>query len=383
MSTQTSHLGLQLISTVKKDGVLELSLAPVDIPEPEADEVVVRMQACPINPSDLGLLLGRADIDTLRVSGSGVDAVVSADISDRALKAQAGRLDEPLPTGVEGAGVVVKTGTSDRARGLLGKTVAIWGGGTYAQYAVIAADECLLLHEGTTAAEGASSFVNPLTVLGMLETMRSEGHRALVHTAAASNLGQMLTKHCRAEGVELVNIVRKQEQADQLKALGAKYVCNSSLDTFVEDLTQAIAATGATLGFDAIGGGELSGQILHCMEAAIKLTDTSSGRYGSSIHKQVYIYGGLDQRSTRIDRTFGMAWGLGGWLLPNFLARIAPERVEQLKSRVADEIKTTFASHYTEEVSLAGALEPETIARYSRQATGEKFLINPNKEFGR
>jgi NADPH2:quinone reductase len=382
MTHEHAGTALQLYSTVKQEGILELSLADVPIWEPQDDEVVVRVEAAPINPSDLGLLFGPADMSTVQVAGTGDYPVVTARIPPRLMPAVAGRVDQPMPVGNEGAGVVVKAGASTLAQALLGKTVALFGGAMYAQFRAINAAQCLVLPEGTTPAEGASCFVNPLTVLGMVGTMRLEGHTALVHTAAASNLGQMLTKVCLQENIGLVNIVRRPEHIDLLKALGARYVCNSSAETFLDDLTNALVETGATLAFDAIGGGKLAGQILTCMDMTVNKTATGYSRYGSTIHKQVYIYGGLDRSPTEITRNFGMAWGVGGWLLTAFLRKIGPEAAQQLRARVAAEIKTTFASHYTRTVSLAEALQLDAIAVYSKQATGEKYLMNPNKGVG-
>jgi NADPH:quinone reductase-like Zn-dependent oxidoreductase len=371
--------GLELRSLIKKSGELELSLASVPVPEPGPDEILVRVEASPINPSDLGLLVGAADMSTAKTSGTGGAAVVTAKVADGAMKAMAGRLDESMPVGNEGAGVVVKAGSSDAAQALLGKTVAMIGGAMYAQYRCLRAKDVLPLPPGTTPAEGASCFVNPLTSLGMVETMRREGHKALVHTAAASNLGQMLNKICLKDGVDLVNIVRNAEQADILRKLGARHVVDSSAPSFMDDLTNALIETGATLAFDAIGGGRLAGQILTCMETAANKTAKVYSRYGSSVHKQVYIYGGLDLRPTELVRSFGMAWGIGGWLLFPFLQKIGPADGARLRQRVVDELKTTFASHYTKVVSLQEALQLENIAAYGKRATGEKYLINPNK----
>jgi NADPH2:quinone reductase len=371
--------GLQLRSMVKKDGILELSLVSVATPEPKPEEVIVRMDASPINPSDQGLLFAGADMSRATASGTADQPVVTASISPAVMKAMAGRLDQSLPVGNEGAGVVVQAGASPAAQALLGKTVALLGGAMYSQYRCIKAAQCLVLPPGTTPAEGASCFVNPLTALGMVATMRAEGHKALVHTAAASNLGQMLNKICIKDRVDLVNIVRKPEHADVLKKIGATYVCNSSSPTFMDDLTEALVATGATVAFDAIGGGPLAGQILTAMEIALNRTAKEYSRYGSTTHKQVYIYGGLDRGPTQFNRAFGMAWGIGGWLLTAFLQKIGFEAAQKLRERVAAEIKTTFASTYTKEVSLAGALRLEEIAVYGKQATGEKYLISPNK----
>ncbi len=376
-------IGLQLRSTVKRDGILEVSLARVPTPEPKADEVVVRIEATPVNPSDLGLLFGGADMSTAKLSGTPEQPVVTASISPAVLRSVAGRIDQSLPVGNEGAGVVVRAGSSDEARALVGKTVAIIGGAMYAQFRTIKASQCLVLPPGTKPAEGASCFVNPLTVLGMVETMRAEGHSALVHTAAASNLGQMLVKVCLADGIPLVNIVRRPEQAELLKALGAQHVLTSSAPAFMDELTDALVATGATLAFDAIGGGTLASQILSCMEAAANRAAREYSRYGSTKHKQLYIYGGLDRGPTELTRNFGMAWGVGGWLLTGFLQKTGPGAAQKLRERVAAEIKTTFASHYDKEVSLAEALRLEEIAVYGQQATGRKYLINPNKGLGR
>jgi NADPH2:quinone reductase len=284
-----------------------------------------------------------------------------------------------LPVGNEAAGVVVQAGASPAAQALMGKTVAILGGAMYAQYRCIKAGQCLLLPPGTTPAEGADCFVNPLTALGMVETMRREGHQALVHTAAASNLGQMLNKICIRDKIALVNIVRRPEHVDLLRRIGAAYVCSSASPRFMDELVEALSATGATVAFDAIGGGRLAGQILAAMETAASRTAKEYSRYGSTTHKQVYIYGGLDRGPTELHRTFGMAWGIGGWLLTAFLNKIGFEAAQKLRERVAAEIRTTFASAYAKEVSLIEALELGEIAVYSKQATGAKYLINPNK----
>jgi NADPH:quinone reductase-like Zn-dependent oxidoreductase len=371
--------GLQLRSLIKKDGELEISLVDVLTPEPGPDEVVVRVEATPINPSDLGLLVGAADMSTAKASGSKEKPIITATVPEAAMRAMAGRLDESMPVGNEGAGVVIKTGSSDAAKALMGRTVAMIGGAMYAQYRCLKVNECLPLPAGTTPAEGASCFVNPLTALGMTETMRREGHKALVHTAAASNLGQMLNKICIKDGIALVNIVRSQEQADILRKIGAKYVVDSTSPGFMDELIQALVETGATIAFDAIGGGKLAGQILTGMEIAVNKTAKVYSRYGSNVHKQVYIYGGLDTRPTELNRAFGMTWSVGGWLLFPFLMKIGAADGQRLRQRVVDELKTTFASHYTKIISLQETLDLANIAVYAKRATGEKFLINPNK----
>jgi NADPH:quinone reductase len=379
MSNTIPTTALQLRSLVKKSGELELSLQSVPVPEPKDEEVLVRVEATPLNPSDLALLFGLADLSTAKQSGTPSNPVVTATVPEKMMRGLAARLDESMPVGNEGAGVVVKAGASPAAQALLGKTVAILGGAMYAQYRTMKAVQCLVLPEGTTAAEGASCFVNPLTSLSMTEVMRREGHKALVHTAAASNLGQMLNKICMKDGIALVNIVRKPEQEEILQKLGAKYIVNSSAPTFMEDLTKALIETGATLAFDAIGGGRLASQILTGMEAAANATAKEYSRYGSNVYKQVYIYGGLDRSPTELTRSFGMQWGVSGWLLTPFLQKIGFEASQKLRERVAAELKTTFASHYTREVSLAEALSLEAINAYSKQATGEKYLIRPQK----
>lgn len=367
--------GLQLRSTIKSSGELELSLASVAVGQPTGDEVVVRVEASPLNPSDLGLLLGPADMSTLASSGG----VTTAQVPEKFLKAVAARLDESSPVGNEGAGVVVAAGPDPAAQALLGKTVAVLGGAMYAQYRTARARDVLVLPEGATAADGASCFVNPLTALGMTETMRAEGHTALVHTAAASNLGQMLNKICLKDGIALVNIVRSDAQAKILKDIGAKHVVDSTSPTFQDELTAALVETKATIAFDAIGGGKLANQILTGMEAAANSGGGAYNRYGSSVFKQVYIYGGLDMRPTELTRSYGLSWGVSGWLLTLFLMKQGAEGVQRLRQRVADELKTTFASHYTAEISLAEALQPEVIANYKKMTTGEKYLINPSK----
>jgi NADPH:quinone reductase-like Zn-dependent oxidoreductase len=368
----------QIRSLVTVDGTLELSIATIDMPAPAAHEVLVRMEAAPINPSDLGLLLAMADVSKATSAGSADSPVVTAPVPSAVMQGLTPRLGESMPVGNEGSGVVVAAGEHPDAQALLGKLVAIIGGATYGEYRAVPAMSCLVLPDGTDPRDGASCFVNPLTALSMVETMRMEGHTALVHTAAASNLGQMLVKICLADEVPLVNIVRRPEQAGLLRDLGAEYVCDSSAPTFTDDLIAALRATGATIAFDATGGGRLASQILGCMEAAINANATEYSRYGSSVHKQVYIYGGLDRSPTELIRSFGMMWSIGGWLLTPFLQKLGVPGMLRLRQRVVDELTTTFASHYTDEVSLAGALSLDAIQTYAKQATGQKFLIRPS-----
>ena len=374
MSNELPGEALQLRSLIKEDGTLEVTLATIPVPTPGDDEVLIRVEATPINPSDLGLLFGGADITTVTSDG----AMATAKLPPQVLTAMAGRVGESMPVGNEGAGPVVAAGSSPEAQALLGKTVAIIGGSMYAQYRLIKASQCLVLPEGTTPAEGASCFVNPLTALGMVETMKLEGHAGLVHTAAASNLGQMLVKLCIADGIPLVNVVRRQEQVDLLKGIGATHVVNMTAPTFMEDLTEALVETGATLAFDAIGGGRQGGQILAAMEAAAVRKMSEYSRYGSTTYKQLYIYGGLDRSPTEFQRAFGMMWGMGGWLLTPFLQKIGPEAAQALRDRVAREVKTTFASSYTQEVPLKDMLKAEHIAVYGKQSTGAKYLVRPH-----
>ena len=377
MSSDSTYL--QMFSTLTAEGELRLELKEQPMPIPGENEVLIRIEATPINPSDHGVMFGWASMASAISSGSGADAVLSAPVSEQGMAVMKARIGQSLAVGNEGAGTVVATGTSELAKSLDGKVVAAMGGGMYGQYRCVDASVCLPLLEGHTAKDGASSFVNPLTALCMIETMNLEGHTALVHTAAASNLGQMLNRICLDGGIDLVNIVRKDEQETLLREMGAKYVVNSSKDTFMADLTDAIHATGATLAFDATGGGTLASTILSAMEAAAARTPGAYSIYGSVKHKQVYLYGGLDTSPTTLNRGYGMAWGVGGWLLPNFLARVGQEVATRLRTRVATEMKTTFASHYTNEISLAEALDADIVAQYNSKSTGKKFLVCPQK----
>ena len=362
-----------LVSTVTEDGQLRMELVEKPMPELKPDHVLIKVEASPINPSDHGVMFGYASMDK---AGNDGDALV-APVGDLGMRMMKGRLGQALPLGNEGAGTVVAAGDSDAAQALVGRTVAAMGGGMYAEYRAVPILSVLPLKAGNTAREGASSFVNPLTALCFPETMRQEGHSAIVHTAAASNLGQMLVKICKADGIPLVNIVRKAEQAELLRSIGAEYVVNSSDDDFMAQLIDAVHATGATLGFDATGGGTLASSILTAMEGAAARTPGAYSIYGSVHHKQVYLYGALDPSPTTLTRGYGMAWGVGGWLLPNFLAKAGMETAVRLRTRVANELTTTFASHYTDEISLADALKADVVAQYNAKKTGQKFLINP------
>jgi NADPH:quinone reductase len=378
MAAQIPAEALQLRSLVRPDQTLELSLATVPVPEPGPNEVLVRIEAAPVNPSDLGLLLAGADVTTATSAGTPDRPVVTALIPDAAMRGLTARVGESLPVGNEGAGTVVAAGASDGAQRLLGTKVAAAGGAMYAEYRAVDVGFCLELPPDATAADGASAFVNPMTALGMTETMRMENHTALVHTAAASNLGQMLSRLCQEDQIPLVNIVRKREQEKLLRAAGAAFVCDSSKPEFMDELTAALTQTGATLAFDAIGGGTLASQILSCMEVAANATASTYSRYGSAVHKQVYIYGSLDKSPTELTRNYGLAWGIGGWLLTPFLGKIGLDGIVRLRERVAAGLTTTFASTYAAEISLRGALALDSLAAYAQQATGQKYLIRPD-----
>ena len=377
----SENISKEIRSTVTSEGDIELSITKAERPIPSADEVLIKVEAAPINPSDLGLLLSfAADLSSISTSGSEDETVTSMKIHPALMGSMKPRLNQSMQAGNEGAGIIIDAG--ENAKELIGKTVGLAGGAMYSQYRCVPAASCLVMDEGTSPAEAASSFVNPLTALSFVETMKMENHTALVHTAAASNLGQMLVKICKDDGIPLVNIVRKSEQVDLLKNLGAEYICNTSDESFMDDLVNALVTTGATLGFDATGGGnngELPGQILSAMEIAANKTAKEYSRYGSDTYKQVYIYGGLDQSPTVLKRAYGMSWGLGGWLLTPMIGRIGMEKFGQMRMRVAKEIKTTFASSYAEEISFEEMLQAETIKSYAKQATGNKYLVNPHK----
>ena len=371
----------EIRSEITSEGKLNLSIVTSDVPTPSDDEVLIKVEASPINPSDLGLLISfAADLDSISSQGSGDDTVTTMGIHPGLMQSMKTRIDKSMKVGNEGGGVIVDAGKN--AKDLIGKTVGVAGGAMYSQYRCLPAMSCLVMNEGTTSAEAASSFVNPLTALGFTETMKLENHTALVHTAAASNLGQMLVKICLADDIPLVNIVRKEEHVELLKNLGAKYICNTSDDNFMKNLIDYLVETGATLGFDATGGGnkgKLAGQILSAMEVAANKNATEYSRYGSDTYKQVYIYGGLDPTPTVLNRSFGLSWGLGGWLLTPFIGRVGMEKFQEMRDRVAREITTTFASSYTKEVSLEEMLEPDAIKTYAKQATGTKYLVTPHK----
>ena len=371
-----THKTRELRSTVNKDGVLTLSLADLVLDDPASDEIIVRVEAAPINPSDLGLLLGSADAASVRKGVSDGVPQLSLDIPPERMGGMAGRINQSLPVGNEGAGTVIAAG--DQAKDWIGRRVGMIGGGMYADLRKIKTRDALPLPEGVTAAQGAALTVNPMTALGFVETARAEGHSAIVHTAAASSLGQMLQRICAQDGVPLVNIVRSDDQVRLLKDAGATHVLNSNDKDFRTQLVDAVTETGATVAFDAIGGGSLGGDIMRAMEHGAVNRMTEYSRYGSSTFKQLYVYGALDTSPMVLDRlAFGFQWSVSGWLLTPFTQKVGSDTVLRMRKRVFDDLTTTFATRYTRTIGLAEALDPETLLAYERKATGEKFLIDP------
>lgn len=370
---------LQMLTLVKPDGHLELSLAEVPVQEPREDQVLVKVLAAPINPSDLGLLVGASDMTSAKATIINGHPGVVAEVSPIGMRAMAGRVGEAMPIGNEASGVVIATGSSPEAKALMGKTVAMLGGAMYAEYRTLPVQMVMPLPDGTSPRDGASCFVNPLTALGFVETVKMEGHKGIVHTAAASNLGQMLNRICIADGMPLINVVRNAAHVELLKGQGAKYVLDSTSETFMDDLTEMLVETGITCAFDAIGGGKLGSQIMTCMEAAAVKRMTEYSRYGSDTFKQLYVYGALDVSPTVLTRSFGFQWSVSGWLLTPFMAKAGPEVVGRMRARVVAELTTTFASHYSHEISLEEALNLDTLHAYNAKRTGEKYLILPHK----
>lgn len=365
--------GKQLFTTLTADGKLTLEVAENTFPAPTGNQVLVKMEAAPINPSDLAILTSAADFEHAEYS----PGKVVATMPEPFLSGQKGRHGQRLPAGNEGAGTVVATGDSDMAKALMGQRVACVPGNAFSQYALADAMMCLPLGDHS-AETGASSFVNPMTALGFVETAKMEGHSAIIHLAAASNLGQMLNRICIEDGMKLVNIVRKQEHVDLLKSEGAQYVVNSSADTYMADLRAAIAETGAYLGFDPIGGGQASDSVLKAMEQVAASQMGEFSRYGSNQQKKMYIYGRLDlQNPTILTASYGLQWCVAGWLLTPFLQRAGMETVVRMRKRVMENLTTTFASHYKAKVSLEGMLEKDAILDYRQMKTGEKYLVTP------
>ena len=376
------HKSKEIRSKVTKEGYMEISIIESQISKPKGNEVLVKIGAAPINPSDLGRLLSHAaDLSDINTIKGNSPTRIKIKLKEKLIAPLKPRLDQSLSLGNEGAGVVVDAGPE--AKEMIGRTVGLAGGGMYCQYRCMPANNCLLMDDQTSSEEAASSFVNPMTALGFIETMKLEGHKALIHTAAASNLGQMLIKICKTDSVPLINIVRNSDQIELLKNVGTNFVCSTSDESFEEDLFTSIKETGATLAFDATGGGnqgKLAGQILSAMERAILSSSKEYKIYGSDTHKQVYIYGGLDRSPTILNRSYGMSWSIGGWLLMPMINKFGMEKFQKMRERVAAEIKTTFASKYHKRISLEEALEPDIIRSYATQSTGKKYLITPHKE---
>lgn len=369
--------GRRLISEVRPDGDIELRIQQAPVPALQAGEVLVRVEAAPIHPSDLGMLLMAGDVTRAEAIGEGGDTRLRLPVPDAARAMMAARAGFAMTVGNEGAGVVVAAGDT-AGEALIGRNVAAFAGGMYADYRVLARDDVMPLPDGATPREGAAVSVNPLTALAMVEVMRQKGAKALVHTAAASSLGQILQRICANDGIPLVNIVRRPEQAALLRGLGATHVLDSSSDQFVAGMVEAFATVNATIAFDAVGGGALAGMILTAMEAAQKRTTPTTSPYGSPIPKQVYVYGRLDPSPTTVPPTVGMAWSVGGFLLPHFLETAGKAVHQRLTDRVMRELTTTFAIAYTQDVGLAGLLDPQILARATAKSTNEKLLVLPN-----
>lgn len=368
----------QFFTTMTKDGKLEFTVEPMTVAQPGEHEIVVRVEATPINPSDQGLLTAPADMDTLVRHDEGDILKLTADVTPQMQRVFAGRAGKKLPAGNEGAGTVVAAGSSDAAQALLGKVVSMAGGEMYATHRTMKAMEVMPLPEGAEAREGASLFVNPLTAIGMTNTMRMEGHSALVHTAAASNLGQMLAKLCLADDIPLVAIVRNAAQVKILTDIGLKYVVDSSADSFFNDLVDALVETGATIAFDAIGGGTLASTILVAMETAAGKRGEEFSVYGSTTHKQIYQYGRLDTGPTTLTGGYGLFWGVSGWLLTPHIQKVGMEKFMAMRARVMEERNGIFASQYTQEISLADMVDADIVKAYHAKATGTKYLVNPS-----
>ena len=370
-----ARTNLELRSTLRRNGDVELTLTEAPMPEPGDHGIVVEMLAAPIHPADMSLLFARADTGTAERVVQDGNSVTILRAGEAAANAQAARVDVSMPVGMEGAGRVVAVGPGVEARALLGRLIAVRGNGVYARYKRIALPDTLPLPEDVSPREGAAAFINPMTALGMIEQMREGGFGALVHTAAASTLGQMLVRLCQEESIGLVNIVRRTEQVELLRSMGAEHICSTGDERFEDALLEAMRRTGATLAFDATGGGDLASRILHLMERAVPSAEGYQ-HYGSSIRKKVFVYGSLDPRPLTLLKNYGLAWEIGGYLLFHFLERIGPERIDALKRRIADGLKTTFAMQFSHIVSLHDAVSPNVLRDAGRRATSDKYLID-------
>ena len=365
---------LQMQSCVHENGTVECAVKEVEVTEPSGDEVLVEIDAAPINPSDLGLMFGAADPSSAQETERDGQPAIVLEVPPAAMRAMAPRIGHWMPVGNEGSGRVIAAGEDESAQALLGKRVGMFGGEMYAGYRCLPSGQCLAFPDAISAEQAASCFVNPMTALGFLETREMEGQKGIVHTAAASNLGQMLVRLCQADDIPLVNIVRSEEQVQLLTSMGAQWVLNSQSDEFMKELVDALVATGATLAFDAIGGGRLVNRILTAMELAAAQTGPWS-RYGSEEPKQAYIYGQLDLGATELTRGYGWVWSVSGWLLTPFMKRAGPDRVGRMRERVLREIDTTFESRYSSRISLQNAMTAEAAKAYGARKTGQKTLL--------
>ncbi len=368
---------LQMQSCVHDNATVECALVEVTVPEPGPDEVVVAVDAAPINPSDLGLMFGAADLASVREAERDGQPAVILDVPQAAMRAMAPRVGQWMAVGNEGSGRVVAVGQGEAAAALMNQRVGMFGGEMYAGHRCLPAAQCLAFPNTISAEQAASCFVNPMTALGFMETRDMEGQKAMVHTAAASNLGQMLLRLCQADDVPLVNIVRSSEQVELLRSMGAEWVLNSQDESFMKQLIEALVATGATLAFDAIGGGRGVNRILTAMEIAAAQTGPWS-RYGSEQAKQAYIYGQLDLGPTELTRGYGWVWSVSGWLLTPFMNRAGADRVARMRDRVVKEIDSTFMSHYSSRISLQQAMTVDAVLEYGARKTGQKTLLEMN-----
>lgn len=370
--------GLELRATLSPVGTMRLGLDEVPVRTPGPGEVLVRVEAAPVNPTDLLLLAGPVEIASMAAGVENGRPILTAQVPAAFMPALRPRIGMKLTAGLEGAGTVIAAGKG--AEAWIGRTVAMWDGGMFAQYRTLSVENCALLPADVSAAEGASNSTNPMTALAMVETIRRQGHRAFVQTAAASNLGQMLNRIAQADGFGVVSIVRSTAQIELLRDSGAEHVLDSGSASFLSDLTDAIGATGARVAFDFIGGGRMAGTILQAMEAALRKEPGVHPLYGSSTYKHVHICGGLDRAPVELDRRpFGQAWGVSGFYVGNALAELGPDATTALRARALRELKTTFASHYAATISLCELLDPNLFEMAMLKITNGKYLLDPTR----